>query len=297
MSKSKYGIPAIIMMIIMRRFYKLVTHFVGRIKGNYYFEDYGRVYPDGICFGKLGRRRRAAKNDINNYLNHCKFYKFAAQFVRNKRVADIGCGSGYGCAILKQNGAILVSGADISKQAIRFAKKQYSEFADFTIQGITDLKEYPNGSFDIVISSEVLEHIKEYRMEQRAMKQLKRITKENGLLIIGTPNSEMLEDLGFSFDEINSLLSKNFQQFCIFENALVPFRNKDKVLWERRVCDGRTGVIISENINLGETVLPDNSEPELKTEIKAGDFLFANYHVDTTLLHNTHSWVILAIND
>jgi len=30
-------------------------------------------------------------------LNHLKFYRFAAQFVRGKRVGDIGCGSGYGC--------------------------------------------------------------------------------------------------------------------------------------------------------------------------------------------------------
>jgi len=277
--------------------YKFVTHFLGAITGNYYFEDYVRVYPDGMRFDPLGRRKRAIRNDINNYLNHVKFYKFAAQFVRGKKVADIGCGSGYGCAILKQNGAVLVSGADISKAAIRFAFKKYSEFADFTIQNVTDLKEYPDSSFGIIISSEVLEHIKEYRMEQRAIEELKRITKRNGLIIIGTPNNEMLEDHGFSFDEINSLLSKNFQQFCIFENALVPFRNKDKVLWERRICEGRTGIIISENINLAETVLPDDFEPKFKTGIETGDFLFANYHVDTTLLHNTHSWVILAIND
>lgn len=293
MSMSKYEI----LTTIMYKPYKLATHFLGRIKGNYYFEDYIRVYPDGICFYPLGRRRRARRNDINNYLNHCKFYKFASQFVRNKKVADVGCGSGYGCAILKQSGASLVSGTDISKQAINFAKKRYNEFADFTIQGITDLKQYPSSSFDIVVSSEVLEHIKEYRMEQKAIQELRRITKKNGLIIIGTPNSEMLEDHGFSFDEINSLLSKNFQQYCIFENALVPFRNKDKVLWERRVCEGRTGIIISENINLAETVLQGNCEPESKTGIKAGVFPFANYHIDTTLLHNTHSWVILAIND
>jgi hypothetical protein len=100
---------------------------------------------------------------------------------------------------------------------------------------------------------------------------------------------------GFSFDEINALLNNNFTQFCIFENALIPF-GKAKTLWEKRLAERRTGVIISEIINLSETDLPDNITPEIKNGIEAGLFKFTNYEIDTTLLHNTQSWVILAVN-
>lgn len=266
----------------IKKIYNFITRFVGKVTRRYYFEDYKRVYPDGTIFDRFGRRYQPTKNDINNFLNHCKFYKFAAQFVKDKRVADVGCGSGYGCEILKKSGAALVCGSDISKHSINFAKSRYSNFAEFTVQGITDMKKYPDGFFDISISSEVLEHIKEYGMEEKAIIELKRITRNGGLLIIGTPNSEMLDEHGFSFEEINKLFQKKFSQFCIFENALVPFGDK-KLSWENRLSEGKVGVIISEIINLSETVLPNDTNPQIKKGIEAGSFKFANYNINTTI--------------
>jgi 2-polyprenyl-3-methyl-5-hydroxy-6-metoxy-1,4-benzoquinol methylase len=265
-------------------------------KDPYFVEDYVRVYPDGMVFDICGNKRQPTKHDINNFLNHCKFYTFAAQFVKDRYVADVGCGSGYGCAILKKSGTLKVCGSDLSEHAINFAKSRYSDFAEFTIQSITDLKEYHDDSFDITISSEVLEHIKEHGMEERAINELKRITRNGGLIIIGTPNSELLGDHGFSFDKINALFQKKFSQFCIFENALVPFGH-NKLLWEKRLSEDKVGVIISQYINLSETVLPDGITPEIKKGIEPGRFKFASYDIDTTLLHNTHSWIILAINN
>lgn len=282
-------------MSIKNKIYNFITHSIGKITRRYYFEDYVRACPDGVVFVGFARRRQSTKNGINNFLNHCKVYKFAAQFVKDKRVADVGCGSGYGSEILKKSGATLVCGSDISKHGINFAKSRYSDFAEFTVQGITDMKKYPDDFFDISISSETLEHIKEYGMEEKAINELKRITRNEGLLIIGTPNSEMLDEHGFSFEEINNLFQKKFSQFCIFENALVPFG--DKILsWKRRLSESKVGVIISEIINLSETVLPNDANPEVKKGIEAGNFKFANYNIDTTLLHNTHSWIIIAIN-
>jgi len=92
-------------------------HFIGRLKAffpdvwrKHYFEDfiedYDRVYPDRLVFNIFGRRREYSRLDRINYLNHQKFYKFAAQFVKGKVVCDIGCGSGHGCEILKKSGAL-----------------------------------------------------------------------------------------------------------------------------------------------------------------------------------------------
>jgi hypothetical protein len=106
----------------------------------------------------------------------------------------------------------------------------------------------------------------------------------------------MLDGHGFSFDEIHALFDRNFSKFCIFENALVPFGDS-KSLWGKRLKENKLGVIISEPINLEETFLPDGNIPEIKTGIKAGSYTFEEYEIDTTLLHNTHSWVVLAIND
>jgi 2-polyprenyl-3-methyl-5-hydroxy-6-metoxy-1,4-benzoquinol methylase len=266
----------------------------GRLSGAYYAEDFVRVYPDGVVYDSDGRQQAATPNDINNYLNHRKSYLFAAQFVRGATVADIGCGSGYGCALLKEAGAVRVCGADLSKQAIAYAQQRYGGVAEFSMQGITDLREYADGLFDVTVSSEVLEHIKEYGKEDKAIEEVKRVTKPEGLVILGTLNREVLKEHGFSFDELDGLMKRHFTRFRIFENALLPLRRRRRP-WEERLAAGRTGIIVSQKINLGETVLLNSEPPEFKQGIPAGMYDFDGLMIDTTLLHNTHSWVVVAI--
>ncbi len=272
-----------------------ILHYISRKNHTYYYEDFIRVYPDGINFDKYGRHKKATKDDIINFTNHCKFYKFAAQFVKNKVVSDIGCGSGYGCQIIKESNAALVYGADISKPSIEFAQARYGKYAEFSIQGITDLKSYESHYFDVTICSEVLEHIKEYQKEDCAIKELKRVTKEGGIIIIGTPNTEMLDNHGFSYNEIRSLLTNNFNKFCIFENALVPYSNNKK-LWNERLSSNNVGVIVSQNLSFDEMVLPKGVSPETKKGVLPGAFNILGLEINTSLLHNTHSWIIVAIN-
>jgi SAM-dependent methyltransferase len=268
---------------------------VGRVTGRYFFEDYVRVYPGGIAYNRFGLKRRARPHDLKNFRNHMKFYGFAAQFAGGQRVIDVGCGSGYGCKILRDAGAADVHGADVSRHALRFARKHYGSDASFTRQSITDLDDYPDEFGDVVVSSEVLEHIKEYGLAGRALDELRRVTKQGGLLIVATPNSELLGEHGFSWDELSSLMADRFDDYCIFENALLPFEPEARRMWAERVANGRTGVIFSERINLDETVVPDGVTPELKRGQPPGEFEFSNRRIDTALLHNTHSWVALAI--
>ena len=65
------------------RIWEYLTHLLGKITKKYYWEDYIRVYPQGICINRRGMKREPLQNDINNFLNHQKFYKFAAQFAGN----------------------------------------------------------------------------------------------------------------------------------------------------------------------------------------------------------------------
>lgn len=283
-------------MSLARKVKNAIAHLRGRLSGTYYAEDFVRVYPDGTVYDRDGKPGSASQNDINNYLNHRKFYLFVAQFVKGAAVADIGCGSGYGCAMLKDAGASRVCGADLSEQALGYARERYGDRVEFSMQGITDLREFPDSSFGVTISSEVLEHIKEYGKEDQAVKELKRITRPGGLVILGTPNSELLGKHGFSFEEIDSLMKRHFKLYRIFENALLP-SGKSRRLWEERLAAGRTGVIVTEKINLKETVLLSPEPPEIKRGIEAGVYNFDELKIDTTLLHNTHSWVVIAVKD
>jgi 2-polyprenyl-3-methyl-5-hydroxy-6-metoxy-1,4-benzoquinol methylase len=279
---------------IFSKLWNSITHLWGKLTGRYYFEDFIRVYPDGLTYSRLGVQKTASNNELKNFLNHCKFYVFTAQFVKDSVVADIGCGSGYGCAILKNAGAARVCGADISRPAISFAKSHYGDLARFSIQSITDLNHYEDDTFDVVISSEVLEHIKEYSKEDLAVNEVRRITKSGGVIVFGTPNTEMLTDHGFSHAEIDALMSRHFEKYCIFENALVPFGESRK-LWEQRLAKKQTGVMVAQAIHLTETVLPESVVPELKKGINPGIYQLNGLQINTKILHNTHSWIIVAI--
>ena len=54
------------------------------------------------------------------YLEHITRYIFASQFIKDKIVLDIACGSGYGSDYLLKNGARKVIGVDISKETVEY---------------------------------------------------------------------------------------------------------------------------------------------------------------------------------
>jgi SAM-dependent methyltransferase len=260
-------------------------------------DDFVRVYPDGLAYDRRGRPRPATANDVRNFRNHGKFYAFAAQFVRGRVAGDLGSGSGHGCRVLEEAGASRVLGADDSEHAVAFARERFGAFAEFSLQSVTDLREWPDGLLDVAVSSEVLEHLKEHGEEERGLAEMRRVTKPGGLLVVGTPNAELLGDHGFSFEEIDALFRRSFRRYVVFENALVA-PGAGEAAFERRRARGRVGVVVSEAIDLSETVWPEGAPPpSVKRGIPAGPFPFADRIVDTSLLHNTHSWVILAAND
>ena len=43
-----------------------------------------------------------------------------------------------------------------------------------------------------------------------------------------------------------------------------------------------------------ETVLPPDASPQLKEGLPTAAIEFADRQLDLTLLHNTHSWVVIA---
>lgn len=270
---------------------------IAKISGKNYVEDFVRVYPCEKVFNQNGELVGYTKEHRNNYLNHTKFYQFASQFVQKDEslVLDAGCGSGYGAKILKESGALEVDAFDLSEHAIEFARNNFSQFANFRIAAITNLKSYGNKKFDLITCSEVLEHIKEYGREREALLELKVKLKNQGTLVLGTPNDEMLPNHGFSFNEINSLFKSIFgDDFLIIENALLPPAQRE-TLWEERVTKDEIGIRVNQNINFEETVIdPLISSSRCKNGEEIIDLKRNDISVNFDFLHNTHSWIVIA---
>jgi 2-polyprenyl-3-methyl-5-hydroxy-6-metoxy-1,4-benzoquinol methylase len=269
---------------------------LAKISGRNYVEDFVRVYPNALVYNEKGESVSYTSEHHSNFLNHCKFYEFASQYlVKGKSVVlDAGCGSGYGSKILKERGAEEVHAFDLSSHAIEFALRNFSEFANFRTCGITDLSVYEGKTFDLVTCSEVLEHIKEYGRESDALIQLHNVMKPGGMLVLGTPNDEMLPNHGFSYGEIDSLFGSVFENYLIIENALLP-PSKRLHLWEKRLSTGDMGLCVDQKINFEETVSDmAMSSCVCKPGKEISEFKQNGILVDTKNLHNTHSWVVVA---
>jgi ubiquinone/menaquinone biosynthesis C-methylase UbiE len=92
------------------------------------------------------------------YENHVRAYKFVQQFTEGKEVLEVGCGTGYGAAILAER-AKHVYAIDHSRQALRYARKHYVRPNLFFSRMSAQQLDFPGASFDFVMSSEVFEHL------------------------------------------------------------------------------------------------------------------------------------------
>lgn len=120
------------------------------------------------------------------WYEHCSRYYFAVPYIRSRIVLDIACGNGYGTYIMAKNGARFSIGVDISQEAINTARRNF--FGMNMSFGLMDAARanFIDKAFEVLISFETIEHIPDY---VRFLMEIRRLIKDNGILLISTPNS------------------------------------------------------------------------------------------------------------
>jgi len=119
------------------------------------------------------------------YLRHRKAYLYAGGYCKDKTVFEYGCGNGYGSFFLSGI-SHHVTAVDINKAVIHGCKKKYQRNnLVFKIAEPEKKTDFDDGTFDVVVSFQVIEHIYDV---PGYLNELKRVLKENGVLIITTPN-------------------------------------------------------------------------------------------------------------
>jgi SAM-dependent methyltransferase len=132
-----------------------------------YYEELWDGLPDDLEPPDWDRRRRFALANVR----------------AGDRVLDLGCGAGDFTAVLAQAGAVAV-GVEIAEAALRRARSRHPglRFALAPLEGPLPLDDV---SFDVVWSSEVIEHVAD---TARWLSEVRRVLAPSGRLLLTTPS-------------------------------------------------------------------------------------------------------------
>jgi ubiquinone/menaquinone biosynthesis C-methylase UbiE len=123
-------------------------------------------------------------------IEHLHRYAMVLDLVKNKTVLDIASGEGYGSNLLSQY-ADMVFGVDIDQATIEASKKKYTaKNLEFKV-GSADAIPLKDQSVDVLVSFETLEH---HDKHDEMMKEIKRVLKPNGILVMSTPDKRYYSD-------------------------------------------------------------------------------------------------------
>lgn len=116
---------------------------------------------------------------------HRSRYHFATKWAHRAKVLDCGCGTGFGLEILEAADATLVVGVDNSWEAISRAHENSGKGIGLC-QGSGTKLPFQDGSIDLVVSFETIEHLDD---DIGFLSEIHRVLRPTGLLILSTPNA------------------------------------------------------------------------------------------------------------
>lgn len=175
----------------------------------------------------------------------------------NMHVLDAGCGTGYGSFVLAQS-ANSVKGIDISEESIQWCKEQYETQENLTfIQASLEKLPFVDGEFDCVVNLEVIEHV-DKSIQLAFLKEVKRVLKRTGVLIMSTPNKMVYTDKSgyqnpfhvceFYPDEFKDYLAQEFEHVKIYNQTL----DTVSTILDQTKMDGKVQFIKNQDIDSTE---------------------------------------------
>ncbi|HRP56862.1 class I SAM-dependent methyltransferase [Agriterribacter sp.] len=155
------------------------------------------------------------------------------------RVLEIGTGSGYGVEIIAPHAEAFVT---IDKYPADINNKQKTGKGNvkFIQMNVPPLQGIPSNNFDFVISFQVIEHI---QSDGLFLKEINRVLKKGGKLIVTTPNKKMSLTRNpwhvreYTIPELEKLLLSHFkkvEKMGVFGNrSIMDYYAKNKASVKR----------------------------------------------------------------
>lgn len=166
----------------------------------------------------------------NEILKLIKNYK-----PKNISILDCGCGAGELISFLIKNSVSpeLIEGCDISDLVIERNKNIFKS-VEFFVCNLGVKRNIKGKKYDVVVCSEVIEHVKNWRL---LLNNLKELLKPDGIIILSTQSGKRYDhhkELGhlkhFSTQEISEEMDKNGLRTLMAYNCGWPFMNLKNIL-------------------------------------------------------------------
>lgn len=179
--------------------------------------------------------RVSQKDNSDNYVYQRSLlaYLEAAKLISGK-VLEIGTGSGYGVEIIAPHTDEFVT-IDKFETDIIHSEAFKNNNVRFIQMNIPPLADIPSDTFDFVITFQVIEHIPK---DNEFLKEISRVLKKGGKLIVTTPNKKMSITRNpwhvreYTVEELKRLLSHHFSSvkaLGVFgNNAIMDYYEKNK---------------------------------------------------------------------
>ncbi|HLD03037.1 MAG TPA: class I SAM-dependent methyltransferase [Candidatus Nanoarchaeia archaeon] len=169
---------------------------------------------------------------------------------KNSRILELGCSGGQLLTDLESLGFKNVHGLDISNSAIQLCRKRGLKSVQVCDAAKTKFR---NSEFDIVIASDILEHIKD---ERKGLSEWSRILKKNGKLIIFVP---AFNSLWSRHDDLN----QHYRRYSR-KQLLSSLRNQAFLIEESSYWNFFMFIPVA-LLRLAQKIIPSNSTDDLYT--------------------------------
>ncbi len=179
--------------------------------------------------------------------DHAARYEFAAHLVRDKRVIDAACGTGYGSLRLKLAGAASCLGIDIDPESIARVQQLYGPQDVSYMHGDCETFDFAAHRPEVIVSFETIEHV---RHPEKFLDAVQRGLDPDGIFLVSCPNDEELGDHNpyhlhsWDAEKFRTLLAAYFDDVVMLGEVLTPAAQTRYDFG--RYLDDRVGVLWSQ---------------------------------------------------
>lgn len=199
----------------------------------------------------------------------------------NHLILDIACGEGWGLDRLIEKSSRLI-GIDYSSDALKHAKNNFKLKEDIFFMPMHACHVgFKNRTFDIVCALEILEHLRE---PKDMLREIHRILKDKGILILSTSNKAYWDKLSnrnpfhikeYNFEELKLILEDSFE-IESFQGVFSKYKRFEEHPFLLKICRKTKKFLRLEKWRLNERI-----KGKLFGGLSVGDYYLSDENLES----------------